>query len=101
MRERATAGLAGVVVEIGFGSGRNVPHYPSAVTKVLAVEPAPGGRTLAAKRLAASPVSVDHIGLDRQQLPLEEESVDCVLSTWTLCTIPDVDRALSEARRVL
>lgn len=101
MRGRATAGLAGVVLEIGFGSGRNVPYYPATVRRVWAVEPAAVGRELALKRTEASHVPVEHVGLDGQGLPLEDVSVDCVLSTWTLCTIPDVDRALAEALRVL
>lgn len=101
MRQRATAGLEGEVLEIGFGSGRNVPHYPPGVTRVLAIEPATVGRKLAAKRLAASPVSIEHVGLDGEDIPLQDNSLDHVLTTWTLCTIPDVQRALTEARRVL
>ena len=101
LRRRATAGLHGIVVEIGFGSGPNVPEYPAAVERVLAVDPAVVGRKLAAKRLAASPVPVEFIGLDGERLPLPDASVDCVLSTWTLCTIPDVHAALLEARRIL
>ena len=101
MRERAASELSGEVLEIGFGSGRNVPHYPGAVTKVWAVEPAALGRELASARIAASSVPIEHVGLDGKDLPLEDESVDCVLSMWTLCTIPDVHRALTEARRVL
>jgi ubiquinone/menaquinone biosynthesis C-methylase UbiE len=68
---------------------------------VRAVDPAIGGRKLAAKRVAASAVPVEYVGLTGEQLPLEDESVDYVLTTWTLCTIPDVDRALCEIRRVL
>jgi ubiquinone/menaquinone biosynthesis C-methylase UbiE len=101
LRERATRGLEGDVVEVGFGSGLNVPHYPPAVKRVRAVDPATVGRTLAAKRVAASAIPVEYVGLDGAELPLDDESVDGVLSTWTLCTIPDVDRALGEIRRVL
>jgi SAM-dependent methyltransferase len=101
VRARVTAGLAGEVLEIGFGSGLNVPHYPSAVTRVRAVEPAAGGRKLAARRVAASAVPVEYIGIDAQALPLADASVDHVVSTWTLCTIPDAQRALAEIRRVL
>ncbi len=101
IRARVSAGLHGEVLEIGFGSGLNVPHYPSAVTRVRAVDPATAGRKLAAKRVAASPVPVEYIGLDGQALPLDPASVDHVLTTWTLCTIPDVKRALSEVCRVL
>jgi ubiquinone/menaquinone biosynthesis C-methylase UbiE len=101
MRARVAAGLDGEVVEVGFGSGLNVPHYPPSVTRVRAVDPATVGRNLAAGRVAASPVPVEYIGVDGQDLPIDDESVDHVLTTWTLCTIPDVDRALAEIRRVL
>lgn len=101
LRAEVCAGLHGTVVEIGFGSGRNVAHYPAAVTRVLAVEPSPGGRALAADRIAASAVPVQWVGLDGQRLPLADGSVDTALVTWTLCTIPDVAAALAEVRRVL
>jgi Methyltransferase domain len=93
IRIRAAGDLAGEVLEIGFGSGLNVPHYPTAVVRVLAVDPATVGRKLAAKRVAASFVPVEYVGPDPQTLPLDSASVDHVLSTWTLCTIPDLDRA--------
>jgi ubiquinone/menaquinone biosynthesis C-methylase UbiE len=101
LRARVAAELEGEVLEVGFGSGRNVPHYPPALARVRAVDPATVGRKLAAKRVAASPVPIEYIGLDGEELPLEDESVDHVLTTWTLCTIPKVDRALAEVRRVL
>jgi ubiquinone/menaquinone biosynthesis C-methylase UbiE len=94
-------GLEGEVLEVGFGSGRNVPHYPAGVQRVRAVDPAVVGQRLARKRVAASPVPVEYVGLDGQDLPLDNDSVDHVLTTWTLCTIPDVSRALGEIRRVL
>lgn len=71
------------------------------MTRVYAVEPAAGGRNLAANRIAASPVPATFMGLDGQDLPLADESVDHALVTWTLCTIPDVDLALREIHRVL
>jgi ubiquinone/menaquinone biosynthesis C-methylase UbiE len=101
IRERACAGLHGRVLEIGFGSGLNVPHYPKAVTGVAAVEPADLGWKLAQNRLAASTVPVERTGLDGQSLPLPDDSCDTALSTWTMCTIPDIGRALQEVRRVL
>lgn len=100
-RERVCAGLEGEVLEVGFGSGRNVPHYPAAVTRVRAVDPATVGRALAAERVAASQVPVEYVGLKGEVLPIDDGTVDHVLVTWTLCTIPDVDCALSEMRRVL
>lgn len=101
LRGEVCAGLSGEVLEIGFGSGRNVPHYPTSVTRVRAVDPATLGRRLAAKRLAASAVPVEFVGLDGAELPIDDASVDHVLTTWTLCTIPDVEGALAEMRRVL
>jgi len=101
LRARVAAGLDGEVLEVGFGSGRNVPYYPTSVTRVRAVDPAVVGRKLAARRVAATSVPVEYVGLDGQTLPLADESVDHVLTTWTLCTIPDVDAAVAEIRRVL
>lgn len=100
-RERVCTGLSGEVLEIGFGSGLNVPHYPPAVTRVLAVEPSDVGFRLAGDRLAASSIPVHRTGLDGQRLPLDDASADHALSTWTLCTIPDAGAALAEVRRVL
>lgn len=101
LRARVASGLEGEVLEVGFGSGRNVPFYPPEVERVRAVDPATAGRRLAAKRVAASAVPVEYVGLDGEDLPLDDASVDHVLTTWTLCTIPDVGRALDEVRRVL
>lgn len=101
LRARVTAGLSDDVLEVGFGSGLNVPHYPTTVRRVWAVDPSLVGRKLAAARVAASPVPVEYVGSDGESLPLADESVDHVLTTWTLCTIPDVGRALGEIRRVL
>ena len=72
-RERVCAGLAGEVVEIGFGSGLNIPFYPAAVTRVAAVEPADVGWKLAAKRLRDASVPVDRAGLDGQSLPFPDD----------------------------
>jgi ubiquinone/menaquinone biosynthesis C-methylase UbiE len=101
LRHRVCEGLHGQVVEVGFGSGLNIPHYPAAVTDVAAIEPADVGWKLAGKRLAATSVPVQRTGLDGQSLPLPDDSCDTALSTWTLCTIPDVAAALHEIRRVL
>ena len=100
-RRRVCEGLAGEVVEIGFGSGLNVPFYPPAVTKVAAVEPADVGWKLAAQRLSESTTPVERSGLDGASLPFPNDSFDAALSTWTMCTIPDLEGALRELRRVL
>ena len=101
LRRRVCEGLEGEVVEIGFGSGHNVPFYPQSVSRVAAIEPADTGWKLAQKRLREADVPVERSGLDGQQLPFPDDSFDSALSTWTLCTIPDVRAALSEVRRVL
>jgi ubiquinone/menaquinone biosynthesis C-methylase UbiE len=101
LRRRVCEGLTGDVVEIGFGSGLNVPFYPAAITRVDAVEPADLAWNLAEKRLVAATVPVQRCGLDGQSLPFADDSYDAALSTWTMCTIPDVAVALSELRRVL
>ena len=101
IRSEVCAPLAGEVVEIGFGTGLNLPHIPAAVTRLLAVDPLERGRTKAAKRLAGSQVPVEFIGLDGQRIPLEDDSVDQALSTWTLCSIPDAVAAVRELRRVV
>ncbi len=100
-RRRVCDGLAGDVVEIGFGSGLNVPYYPPAVAQVTAVEPSDVGWKLARKRVAGSAVPVRRAGLDGQALPFADDSFDAALSTWTMCTIPDIAAALRELRRVL
>jgi ubiquinone/menaquinone biosynthesis C-methylase UbiE len=100
-RQRVVKGLQGTVVEVGFGSGLNVPLYPAEVDSVYAVDPSAVGRRLAAKRVAASTVPIEFVGLDGEDLPLDDQSVDAALSTFTLCTISDVARALRELRRVL
>src|SRR3954453_10979439 len=100
-RERVVTGLRGTVLEIGFGSGLNVPVYPPEVERVLAVEPSMLGRQRGAERIAACPVPIEFVGLDGQAIPLADDSADSALSTFTLCTIPDVTAALHEVRRVL
>lgn len=101
LRERVCAGLSGRVVELGFGSGLNVPFYSDAVESVSAVEPADLGWKLSARRRAATRVPIERAGLDGQALPFPDSSFDTALSTWTMCTIPDIEAALGEIRRVL
>lgn len=100
-RQRVCSGLSGDVVEIGFGSGLNVPYYPDAVTQVAAVDPSDVAWKLAGKRLGETTVPVRRAGLDGQRLPFDDDTFDAALSTWTMCTIPDPGAALRELRRVL
>ncbi|MDQ3790099.1 MAG: class I SAM-dependent methyltransferase [Actinomycetota bacterium] len=102
LRARTCEGLAGEVLEIGFGSGLNVEHCPPEVTRVLAVEPSDvAWRIAERKHLGGGGPPVVRVGLDGQRLALPDGSVDAALSTFTLCTIPDVGAALHEVRRVL
>jgi ubiquinone/menaquinone biosynthesis C-methylase UbiE len=101
VRARVCAGLRGDVVEIGFGTGLNTPYYPPEVTKVLAIEPSSVCMGIAEPRIARSSTTVELAGLNGEQLDLPSEAFDAVLSTWTLCTIPNVTNALAELRRVL
>jgi ubiquinone/menaquinone biosynthesis C-methylase UbiE len=101
IRTRVCADLEGDVLEIGFGTGHNLPFIPDTVTRLLAVEPSGRSVDLARRRIEASPINVEVVGLDGQQLPVGDASVDAVLCTWSLCTIPDAVAAVTEARRVL
>ncbi|MFE2431790.1 class I SAM-dependent methyltransferase [Streptomyces sp. NPDC059373] len=101
LRRRVCEGLEGEIIEIGFGSGHNVPFYPAAVTGVAAVDPSDLGWKLAEERIRASNIPVRRAAPDGQSLPFEDDTFDAALSTWTLCTIPDAGAALREVRRVL
>lgn len=100
-RERLLAGAAGRVVEIGGGTGANLPFYPGTVTELVLVEPdEPMARRLE-PRLAGYRISARVLRAPAEQLPLEDASFDCAVSTLTLCTVADPVRALAELRRVL
>ncbi len=100
-RQLVCAGLAGRVLEIGFGSGLNLEKLPAAVVSLDAVEPSEAGWDLSAQRRAAAPVPVQRVGLDGQHLAAADASYDAALCTFSLCTIPDPALALAEVRRVL
>ena len=100
-RGEATQGLTGTVVEIGFGSGLNVPLYPAEVIRVHAIEPSEVAWELASRRIASSHAAIERTGIDAAALPLDDASCDAALCTFSLCTIPEVEAALQELRRVL
>jgi ubiquinone/menaquinone biosynthesis C-methylase UbiE len=101
IRDRVCAAAKGDVLELGYGSGLSLAHLPSAVTGVWVVEPSTVARRLAADRERASSVPVHDAGLDGERLELPDDRFDTVLSTFTLCSIPDPAAALREVRRVL
>ncbi len=100
---RPVCGAAeGVVLDIGFGSGPNLPFYPASVTRVLAAEPSDLAWELAADRVAAFGRPVERASLDAADLSgVSSGSVDSAVSAWALCTVPDLTGAFAELRRVL
>ena len=101
-RSQIVPAAEGRVLEVGFGAGPNLAFYdPAKVTRLFALEPSEGMRRKAHKALAESPVETEVIDLSAEQIPLEDASMDTVVLTYTACTIPDVDAALAEMRRVL
>jgi len=102
LRHRVVPRAEGVVLEVGMGSGLNLELYdPGKVSLVYGLEPSEGMRREAAPKLAASKVPVEWLGLRGEEIPLPTESVDTVLLTFTLCTIPDFRAALGQMWRVL
>ena len=100
-RRKTLAGVSGDVLEVGFGSGLNLPHYPPAVRRLVAVDPATESAKLARKRIAAAPFPVEYLPFTGEQLDAPTASFDAVVSTFTLCTIPDPGAALAQMKRVL
>ncbi len=100
-RKQLLQDVRGDVLEIGFGTGLNLPHYPQAVTSLTALDPNEGMEAIAQTRIAASAIPVTTKLASGEELPLADESFDDVVCTWTLCSIPNAQKALSEAYRVL
>lgn len=92
----------GVVLEVGMGSGLNLPHYdPSRVSRVIGLDPGEALLATARRRAAAGRLPVEFLATEGERIPLDAASVDTVVITYTLCTIPGVDQALEGMRRVL
>jgi ubiquinone/menaquinone biosynthesis C-methylase UbiE len=100
-RDRTLAAARGRILEIGFGTGRNLSHYPPTVKRIEAIDPDTDLDRLSMPRIAHAAIKVDFHHLDAAHLPFEEARFDTVVSTFTLCSIPDVVHALGEVRRVL
>jgi SAM-dependent methyltransferase len=100
-RPRIPALAAGQVLEIGIGSGLNLPHYGPAVTRLFGLEPSAVLRQEAARAAGSAPFPVEMLAAGAEAIPLASGSVDTVVSTWTMCSIPQLECALSEMRRVL
>jgi ubiquinone/menaquinone biosynthesis C-methylase UbiE len=93
-------GLAGRVIELGAGSGRNFAHYPETVTEVVAIEPEPTLRERAAEAARDAPVPITVRAGTADALPFEDEEMDAAVASLVLCSVPDQPRALAELRRV-
>ncbi len=101
-RQKIVPHATGRVLEVGMGTGLNMPYYnPDNVEMIFGLEPNQRSCKMAAEQIARAGMVVDFIGLDGQEIPLEKNSVDTVVLTYTLCTIPDTTRAMLEMRRVL
>jgi len=100
-RQKLLADVAGHVVEVGFGTGLNLPFYGKGVLSLTAVDPNQGMNRLAEPRIAQAKFPVMHRQISAEKMPFESDSVDAVVSTWTLCSIPDVNAALAEIKRIL
>ena len=100
-RERVVGLAEGRVLEVGVGSGLNLPFYRAGVREVVALEPAPKLIAMATRLTRASAVPVRLIEASAEAIPIDDDSIDTVVTTWTLCTIPQAEVALAEVRRVL
>jgi ubiquinone/menaquinone biosynthesis C-methylase UbiE len=100
-RHDLLAQAEGNILEIGFGTGLNLPHYPEWVRRLTIVDPNAGMHRLAQKRIQQRGMEIDHRLLSSEQVPFESGSFDCVVSTFTLCSIENVNQAIAEVYRVL
>ena len=100
-RRELLSGASGEVLEIGFGTGLNLPHYPKHVRRITTVDPNPGMHRKAEKRIEQTGIEVDQRLLSSEEIPFPDETFDTVVSTFTMCSIQHVDRAVGEVHRVL
>jgi ubiquinone/menaquinone biosynthesis C-methylase UbiE len=100
-RRELLAHAAGDVLEIGFGTGLNLPHYPAQVRKITTIDPNVGMHRRAQQRVRRSRIDVDQRVLSGERLPFDDGRFDCAVTTFTLCSIADVGQALGEVYRVL
>jgi SAM-dependent methyltransferase len=100
-RQQLLATVCGEVLEVGFGTGLNLPHYPAQIRRITTVDPNPGMHRLAQRLVKRLKIEVDQQVLSGERLPFEDNRFDCAVSTFTLCSIEDVAQALREVYRVL
>jgi len=100
-RRRVVSAAVGRVLEIGIGSGLNLPRYARDASLVIGLDPAEKSLGMATQAGRTASVRVALIGGSAEEIPIDDRSIDCVVTTWTLCTIPNVEQAIAETRRVL
>jgi len=100
-RKKILENVSGEVLEIGFGTGLNLPHYPDSITSLTIIDKNPGMIRIAQERIKQSNIKVESKIVNGEELPFENQSFDSIVSTYTLCSIKNVDLALKEIYRVL
>jgi ubiquinone/menaquinone biosynthesis C-methylase UbiE len=100
-RSKLLSTVSGDILEIGFGTGLNLEFYPDHVRKITAIDPNAGMGSVAKRNIEKSGIEVESRVLSSENLPIEDNSFDSVVCTWTLCSIPDAAAALREVKRVL
>lgn len=100
-RNRVVLAAEGCVLEIGIGSGLNLPFYTRNVERVIGLDPSPKLLSMARGNLRPDSVPVEFVEGSAEAIPLEDRSIDTVVTTWTLCSIPDAGRTLRDMHRVL
>ena len=100
-RSRAVGMASGRVLEVGAGSGLNFAHYATGVDEIVALEPSPRLVRMARRAAEAARAPVAFVEASGEAIPIDSSSIDSVVLTWTLCSIPDAGKALCEMRRVL
>lgn len=100
-RQQLLAGVSGEILEIGFGTGLNLSHYPDRVSKITTIDSNAGMQKVARSRISNSNIVVDHRVLNGESLPMADASFDSIVCTWTLCSIKDADKAIAEVYRLL
>lgn len=100
-RRDTLAEVTGDVLEVGFGTGLNLQYYPEQIHKIATVDSNPGIQAIAQKRIVASSIEVEHHVLSGENLPMADRSFDSVVSTFTLCSIAEVEKAIAQIDRVL
>ncbi len=100
-RQEILTNVKGEILEIGFGTGINLSYYPEEIHKIVTVDISPDVHELAKKRIQTSSITVDHHILNGENLPMADHTFDSVVSTFTLCSITNIEQALKEIHRVL